>query len=297
MSPLGRGLGALLPGGVHGEESGNGPYFHCPIDSISPNPEQPRRTVDGEQLEELAQSIREKGILQPLVVRRTGNSGYQIIAGERRWRAARLANLREVPVIVREVIDDGDQLELALIENVQRQNLNPIEEAESYSRLSMEFGLTQEEIARKVGKDRSTVANAMRLLTLPHMIHEDIAAGTVTAGHARALLLLKDQDELLQGLRDEIVARGLNVRQAEQLAKQMKNGAAREKQPTAEGDKNGREADALPKSYCSSLSVNLQKYLGTKSRIVQSGGRGKIEIEYCSADDLERLLSLIVKGD
>ncbi len=289
---LGKGLGALLPSEAAIEEEEKETFFFCHIDRIMPNPDQPRRDIDQASLAELADSIREKGILQPLVVRRLDDGTYQIIAGERRWRAAKMADLHEVPVIVRELAGKGDQLELALIENLQRQNLNPIEEALSYQRLMNEFGLTQEQVAKKVGKERSTVANALRLLALPEEMREDIVEGRLTPGHGRALLRLQDQPRLMAELRKQILAKGLSVRQAEELARQLKK--AGQTSPSATRQK--RPAGVLPESYCKSLCANLERYLGVKSRIVQKGERGKLEIEYYSPDDLERLLGLILKG-
>ncbi len=291
MAPLGKGLSALLPSGL--EQKDNSTFFYCHIDRITPNPDQPRKDVDPKRLEELAASIREKGILQPLVVLRREDNTYQLIAGERRWRAARLADLLEVPVIVRELDGDADQLELALIENVQRQNLNPVEEAESYHRLMTEFNLTQEQVARKVAKERSTVANALRLLQLPPEMRRDIIENRLTAGHARALLAIQAWPELMEQLRREIIDRQLSVRQAEILARRLKKERQQAK-PAAKKTAARKEA-ALPESYCRTLCNNLERFLGVKSKIIQNGSRGKLEIEYYSPDDLERLLALIIK--
>ena len=288
-SALGKGLDALLPtGGSDGRE-----YFLCPIDFIEANPDQPRKDINDTALAQLSASIQEKGILLPLVVCEHGAAGrYQIIAGERRWRAAKMAGLDEVPVLVKDVAP-LDRLELALIENIQRQDLNPLEEAEAYLRLVKEFNLTQEEVARRVGKERSTVANALRINQLPDFAKEDLVRGVLSMGHARVLLSVGDETAMRE-VRDEIVEQGLNVRQAETLAKKHKKMAA----PASGGAKRQprKSANELPESYCKSLANGLVNYLDTKARIIQSGTRGKLEIEYYSHDDLERLLSLILPG-
>ena len=288
-SALGKGLDALLPSsGSDGRE-----YFLCPIDAIEANPNQPRKDINDTALAQLSASIQEKGILLPLVVCEHGGEGrYQIIAGERRWRAAKMAGLDEVPVLVKDVTP-LDRLELALIENIQRQDLNPLEEAEAYLRLVKEFHLTQEEVAKRVGKERSTVANALRINQLPDFAKEDLARGTLSMGHARVLLSVGDETSMRE-VRNEIVEQGLNVRQAEALAqkqkKKMAGAASGAKRPPR------KSANELPESYCKSLANGLINYLDTKARIIQSGTRGKVEIEYYSHDDLERVLSLILPG-
>jgi len=286
---LGKGLDALLPsGGSDGRE-----YFLCPIDFIEANPEQPRKDINDAALAQLSASILEKGVLLPLVVCEHGAEGrYQIIAGERRWRAAKMAGLDEVPVLVKDVTP-LDRLELALIENIQRQDLNPLEEAEAYLRLVKEFHLTQEEVAKRVGKERSTVANALRINQLPDFAKQDLARGALSMGHARVLLSVGDETAMRE-VRDEIVEQGLSVRQAEALAQRQKKkmaaaGSGAKRQPR-------KSANELPESYCKSLANGLINYLDTKARIIQSGTRGKLEIEYYSHDDLERVLSLILPG-
>lgn len=285
---LGKGLNSLLPDeAISSSHDGNAtgrPYFLCSLDSIEPNNYQPRQVMDDEALNQLADSIREKGILQPLIVRkRSEGGGYALIAGERRWRAARIAGLTDVPVLLKDV-SESDRLELALIENIQRQNLNPVEEAEAYQRLTKEFGLTQEEVARKVSKDRSTVTNLIRLLQLPLGIKMDLSEGRLSMGHARLLLSINDEQAMLK-VRDEIIQKGLSVRQTEALVKSHKSNNS---------PKLKSKINALPSSYCTSLANDLVRYFGTKSRIVQNGSRGKVEIEYYSADDLERLLELLL---
>jgi len=283
-SGLGKGLSSLLP---DANENNGRKYFLCPIETIQPNKYQPRKKMNSAALDELASSIAEKGILQPLVVSSLDEDGqYELIAGERRLRAAKKAGLKEVPVILREA-GSQERLELALIENIQRQNLNPMEEAEAYQQLVDEFDLTQEEVALQVGKERSTVANTLRLLNLPGYAKDDLSSGTISMGHARVLLSI-DDEENRRALRDEIVSKKLSVRQAEEWAKRLKEKA---KSAAARRKKKGGD---LPESYCKAMSKDLVGYLGTKSKIVQNGSRGKLEIQYNSQDDLERLLALIV---
>ena len=292
-SGLGKGLDALLP---DDPGRGAGPET-CPIDKISPNPHQPRKGMDDGPLQELADSIRENGIIQPLVVReKEDGSGYEIIAGERRWRAAQLAGLSEVPIVVREAGEQA-RLELAIIENIQRQDLNPLEEAMAYRQLIDEFSLTQDEVARKVGKDRSTVANVLRILQLPDYAKASLSAGRMSPGHARVLLSLAQAPEAMRRLHDRIVSEGISVREAEKSAKKMKQelgfGGGR---PAAAKSRRTPEEHALPESYCRALQNDLVRALGTRVRIVQAGSRGKVEIEYYSPDDLDRLLAIITAG-
>ncbi len=283
---LGRGVGALLPEDDHGEAD---KFFLCDIDKISPNPNQPRSYFDADKLQQLADSIGEKGVIQPLLVVRGNGNRYTLIAGERRLRAARMAGCEEVPVVVMENGTDNESLELALIENIQRHDLNPIEEANAYSRLMDEFHLTQEEVARKVGRQRSTITNVIRLLNLPQTLQDDVAQGILSEGHARVLLRIKDQPQQLQAIRDRIVAEELSVRAAERLCK--KNPQA----PPSQANEATQSVlgEEVPKSYCAALVNQLTNQLHTKVRILQQGKRGKLEIEYYSTDDLERLVSLL----
>jgi ParB family chromosome partitioning protein len=292
---LGKGLNALLPSAgedLTGGTSTSGTLLMCPIHDIVPNPYQPRKNMEKAGLNDLANSIAEKGILQPLVVRKKEDeSGYELIAGERRLQAGKLAGLKEVPVLVI-VADRANRLELAIIENIQRQNLNVLEEADAYQRLIKEFGHTQEEVARKVGKDRSTVANILRLLQLPEYVQKDLVGGTLSMGHARVLPSAPDP-ESMRLLRDEIVANNLSVRQAERLVKKLKDEGGNNtdlRRKTAAGKNRGGE---IPDSYCRTLTVAITRRLDTKAAICQNGSRGKVEIEYYSLDDLERLVSLI----
>ncbi len=271
---LGRGLSSLLPEELSLEESPE--VFYCPIEAIRPSPLQPRFHRKEENLEELAASIKERGILQPLLVREVTPGIYELIAGERRWRAAKLAGLERVPVILHD-LSPQEALELALIENLQREDLNPIEEARGYQRLMEEFGLTQEEVAQKVGRERPTVANALRLLKLPEDIQEDVLEGCLSAGHARALLGLGDET-LMRRVRDEIVTKGLSVRQTEALVKRL------------------REEKETPKTQAKSdpnlavLEQELQELLGTKVRLSWKKNKGRLTIEFHSTEQFESFL-------
>jgi len=284
-SVLGRGVGALLPDDLG--ESGEEKFFYCDIDKIEPNPDQPRKHFDEDKLQMLAESIAEKGVIQPLLVTRGKGNRFNLIAGERRLRAARMAGQEEVPVVVMESDSEGKNLELALIENIQRHDLNPIEEAMAYSRLINDFDLTQEMVAKKVGKQRSTITNVLRLLNLPDYLQDDVAAGIISEGHARVLLRIKDSDQLLQEVRGRIIREELSVRETERICRQQK--AVKTEPKPRETKKTGD----LPASYCRALTTQLTNHLNTRVRILQSGKRGKLEIEYYSSDDLDRLVTLL----
>jgi len=293
-STLGKGLEALLPVTdleLTGEPSSHGTFLLCRTDMISPNPYQPRKEMERESLQQLAASIKEKGVIQPLLVRKLEiGGGYELIAGERRLQASKLVGLERVPVVVKDDTTKSDRLELAIIENIQRQNLNALEEAEAYGRLMQEFGHTQEDVAKKVGKERSTVANTLRLLQLPEYAKSDLMSGAISAGHARVILSVLDEKSMQQ-MRDEILQKGLSVRQAESLAKKLKKGKVA---TSAAGKRSRLDAfGAIPDSYCQTLLNDMSKHLESSIRIIQSGSRGRIEIEYYSLDDLERLVSLI----
>lgn len=274
---LGKGIGALLNSAT---QEGGKKYFLCPIEELRPHGKQPRKTFNDDKMAELVSSIREKGIIQPLVVRRVEDY-YQIIAGERRWRAAQKAGLREVPVVIQDVSEDW-AFEIALIENIQREDLNPIEEAEAFRNLMEGFDLSQEEVARRVGKDRSTVANALRLLRLPEKVREDVIAARLTMGHARALLSLEAEEDILEA-RDQVVAKRLSVRETEALVKKVRSFG----RPAR--DKGRKEADP----QLVHLAGELKRALGTQVKITSKGKGGKIEISYFSADDLDRLLGIL----
>jgi ParB family chromosome partitioning protein len=273
---LGRGLGALIPGAEAPAPAG----LEIPLAELESNPLQPRRRFDQEALEELAATIRTHGVLTPVVVRRAPG-GYQVVAGERRVRAARLAGLTRVPAIIKEA-SNAQALEMALVENLQREDLNPLETAEAYRRLTEEFGLTQEEVAERLGRDRSSVANALRLLRLPRRVREDLAAGTLSEGQARALLGLEKAADQLRA-RDLVVKRGLTVRATEALVRRLRPGTPRRGGRPSSGDPNLR-----------ALEDQLRVALGTKVRIVRNGAGGTLEISFFSAEDLTRLLELIV---
>ncbi len=272
---LGKGLGALFPELEKGEK---GNLQLCNIHDIHPSPWQPRRLVPDDGIEELAQSIREKGILQPLVVRTKGE-GYEIIVGERRWRAAQRAGLTKVPVLLKEATDQ-EVLELALIENLQREDLNPLEEAEAFQRLITEFAYTQEVLAQRIGKDRSSVANTLRLLRLPEEVKDALERNAISMGHARALLALRDGGEQIAFCR-KIIKKGLSVRETE--------GGIRHLLET--GTSNPPKAVVIPE--IESLREELRHILKTQVRIKMRGEKGAIEIEFYSLDDLERILALI----
>ena len=269
---LGRGLSALIP------ETPAAPApaeraLEIDTDLLRPNRFQPRTRIDDEKIEELARSIRANGIIQPIVARKAEN-GYEIIAGERRWRASQRAGLLKVPVVVREIPEER-LLAAALIENIQREDLNPIEQAHAYRRLADEFGLTQDQIAESVGKDRSSIANHIRLLRLPHEIRESVATGTISMGHARALLALPDESAQLRSGRD-VIAKHLSVRETELLVKKALTPAAEPEEP--QKDVHTRAAED-----------KLRFALGTRARIVRKGKGGRIEIDFTSEDELQRL--------
>ena len=271
---LGKGLGALLGESALSEPSTDG-AVRLPLQKVEPNPLQPRKTFEPEALDELAASIREHGIIQPLTVRKMPNGFYQIIAGERRWRAARLAGLSEVPAVIIEA-DDRKAMELALIENLQRADLNPIEEAQGYQQLMQEYGMTQEQAAARVGKSRPAVANAMRLLALPQPVLELVQSGKLSAGHARALLPLKTAGEQ-QAVAQKVVNLQLSVRQTEAMCKKM--------------SKVSRPVPQKPIAvdYLAECEKALSNHLGRGVKIVPGKRKGRVELEYYGEDDLQLL--------
>lgn len=291
QSVLGRGVGALLSEEL--PQEGEERFFLCDIDKIKPNPNQPRKNFDQKQLQNLADSIKEKGVIQPLLVTKGKGNRYFLIAGERRLRASRIAGQVEVPVVIMDEGGARESLELALIENVVRHDLNPIEEATAYARLLDEFELTQEDVARKVGKKRSTVSNTLRLLTLPSSIQEDVVQSVLSEGHARVLLRLKDEPKMMMEIRDRVIKEKLSVRETERACKQQKKTATAPNQLK----KKKKNSDVLPDSYCKSITNMLTNHLNTKIQIAQNGSRGKIEIEYYSSDDLDRLITLLTEKE
>ena len=276
---LGKGLGALL-GDFAVETQENTPYKLLPIYKVEPNPGQPRQDFDELELEALAESIAQHGIIQPLTVRELSSGYYQIIAGERRWRAARMANLQEVPAVIIEA-DDKKVMELALIENLQRQDLNPVEEALGYQSLMADHGLTQEEAANRVGKSRPAVANSLRLLNLCDEVLQKVRSGELTAGHARALLSLKTEKDQLN-MAQKIIALGLSVRQAELLCKER---------PT----KPVKEVHQLKIDYIGECEKSLSKHLGRGVKIVNGKRKGRFELEFYGQDDLQTLLDALMQ--
>ena len=278
---LGKGLGALL-GDFSDEPLEKSAYQTLPIYKVEPNPGQPRQDFDEEELQALADSIAEHGIIQPLTVRQMPNGYYQIIAGERRWRAARIAQLQEVPVVVIEA-DDKKAMELALIENLQRQDLNPVEEALGYQSLMQDHGLTQEEAAKRVGKSRPAVANALRLLGLCPEVLEKVRSGALSAGHARAVLILKSEKKQLEAA-NKIIALGMSVRAAETLCKNM----AKEAAPV-------KEAPVLKIDYVAECEKQLSKHLGRGVKIINGKRKGRFELEFYGSEDLQALLDALMK--
>ncbi len=268
---LGKGLNALLP--EKGEE-----VLFLDVDRVMPGKQQPRKFFDETSLKELATSIKERGVLQPIIVSRTGDGSFLLIAGERRWRAATLAGLKKIPALVKNVAS-RDSLEIALIENIQREDLNPVETAEAFQRLMKDFNLTQEELSDRVGKDRATVANYLRLLKLPEEIKTMLYSGSLSMGHARALLSIEGRIAQIEAAR-RIVRKGLSVREAELMSKQSARPRSR---------KTAKDPQI------SSLEEKLIRHLGTKVRIIQKRKKtGKIEIEYYSLEELDRLLEILL---
>jgi ParB family chromosome partitioning protein len=270
---LGKGLGSLLP-------DKEGDVIAIDVDRVIPGEQQPRKVFKDAALKELAASIKEKGVLQPIIVSRTGDGTFRLIAGERRWRAASMAGLKKIPAMVKDV-SSVDSLEIALIENIQREELNPLETAEAFHRLLRDFNLSQEELSVRVGKERATVANYLRLLKLPEEIKGFVNDGTLTMGHARAVLSIEGRPAQVEAAR-RIIHKGLSVREAETLAK--KSGA--------EGKKKARMRKKDPQ--IESLQEKLIHSLGTRVRIHHKGKKGSIEIEYYSLDELERLLDILM---
>jgi len=283
---LGKGINALIPNFERGlseveSEKVREGVTHISIEEIEPNVNQPRKLFDNRKMDELVASIREHGIIQPVIVQKA-KKGYELIVGERRWRAARLAKLKKIPVVVREVTDK-ESLQLAIIENIHRQDLNPIEEAEAYSRLIKDFSFTQEEVSKRVGKDRTSVANYLRLLKLSPSIRKDLIVGRLTMGHARALLGLSAEKDI-HNLRDEIIRKDLNVRQAEALVKNIN------RKPKQTRHIKSDKGDVFVKD----LEKQFQKHLGTKVKISPGKKGGKVTITYYNNEDLDRVCDMIL---
>jgi ParB family chromosome partitioning protein len=282
---LGKGLGALIPGAGTVREGGpTRDYFLCPVDRISRQPDQPRKVYDKQALEQLAETIRDRGVIQPLVVRRRADGGYELIAGERRWRAAQLAGVLEVPVVIKDVTD-AEAFELALIENLQREDLTAIEQAAAFQQMIDMSGYTQTEVAERVGCDRSTVANRLRLLALPGPIKQLVLEGKLSEGHARALLQA-GTDAAIATLARQVVAAGMSVRETERRARQL----------SRSGKKRGKDAAGRGESaQVRSLVEKLQRTLGARVRLLDKQGKGKLEITYTSYKELDTILDRILK--
>lgn len=285
---LGRGLGALIPSGDNAERAA---VNEIEIERISKNPYQPRKTFNDEKFQELVESVRVHGVLQPVVVRVAGSGQYELVAGERRLRASIAAGLKRVPAVIRELTDE-QSLQVALIENLQREDINAMEAAQAYKRLADEFGLSQEELAFSIGKSRSAVANTMRLINLPASVQVELAKGAISEGHARAILSLSDEAEQVD-LCHKIISSGLSVRESERMAREWPMSAG------IGGTKGVVSRETLPASPDPNLlevESRLREVLGTKVNLVKNKERGRIEIEFYSDDELERLLLLLTGG-
>lgn len=283
---LGKGLEALIPvsGDVNGAPVASSTPTEVSVDRIVPNPHQPRQDFHPHELEELTASVRENGVVQPILVRPRGEGRYELVAGERRLRAAKLAGLAQVPVVIRD-ISDTESLELALVENIQREDLNPVEEAQAFNQLLNQFELTQEELAKKIGKERSSVANTLRLLQLSAPLLELVRNGSLSEGHGRALLAVSDE-EARKRLADKIVRDNLSVREAEQLAQGLK--------PVKAPKPKGAKRLEIKDPHLRQLEDEIKRKLGTQVRVIpRNAQKGRIEIEYYSLEDLDRILALL----
>jgi len=289
---LGKGLSALIPIDNDLNEERE-PVNEIEIGKIIPNSFQPRRVFEQDKLDELAESIREHGVVQPIVVRRLKSGKYELVAGERRLRASQQLGRDKIPAIVKELTDQ-QMMEIALVENIQRQNLNPVEEAHAYKRLLEEFKLTQEQLAQKVSKSRSFIANMVRLLNLPQEIIDNLSENKLTVGHARPLLAI-DSEEIQIKLARDIIARNLSVRETEALIKRVVEEEKKKTEEKAAQREKGKEEKLSP--VMKDLESKLRSLCGTKVKIKDLGGKGKIEIDYYSADDLERISALFLRGE
>ncbi|WP_294393290.1 ParB/RepB/Spo0J family partition protein [uncultured Clostridium sp.] len=278
---LGKGLSALIPEDVEDQEQDKKGNILIPLNEIKNDNNQPRKAFDSDKIAELTESIKTHGIIQPLILRKSEDGLYIIVAGERRWRAAKLAGLKEVPAIVMD-LSERDVLEISLIENIQRQDLNPIEEALAYKKLLNEFKLTQEDLSKRIGKSRTAITNTMRLMNLDSRVQQYIIEGIISEGHGRALLGIKDE-EIQYELSQRVIDENLSVRELERLVKKIAEGKTKEEKDRVE--------ELNP--YYKEIKNQLQNYFGTKVNISNRNNKGKIEIEYYSEDDLQRILDII----
>lgn len=278
---LGKGIGALISSAA---QEGGRKYFSCPLEELKPNSKQPRKNFDDKKMSELVASIKEKGIIQPLVVRQVEDH-YQIIAGERRWRAAQKAGLERVPVVIQDVAEDH-AMEIALIENIQREDLNPLEEAEAYRYLIDTFSISQENVAQRVGKDRTTVTNALRLLRLPEAIKQMLMENQLSTGHARALLSLEIDEDIVEAS-NEILRKKLSVRETEKLIKKIKEFGA---------PKNRGAKEKITNPDILNLENELQIHIGAQVKLNMKGNGGRIEIHYCDQNELHRIVEILMKS-
>lgn len=277
---LGKGLNALIPEEVTVEKEDS--KTMVPLNSIKNNSQQPRKSFDNEKIAELAESIKHHGIIQPLILKQDGDN-YLIVAGERRWRAAKMLGLKEVPAVVMDLTDDKQILEISLIENIQRQDLNPIEEALAYKRLLMEFKLTQEELSKRIGKSRTAITNTMRLINLDERVQQYLIEGVISEGHGRTLLAIDDND-LQYEIAQKVIDEKLSVRELEKLIKRISNENNKVKEQSKVKELN---------PYYKDIRDKLQNYFGTKVNLSTKKNKGKIEIEYYSEEDLQRILDII----
>lgn len=277
---LGKGLNALIPEEVKAEKEDSKTMI--PLNSIKNNSEQPRKSFDNEKIAELAESIKHHGIIQPLILKQDGDN-YLIVAGERRWRAAKMLGLKEVPAVVMDLTDDKQILEISLIENIQRQDLNPIEEALAYKRLLMEFKLTQEELSKRIGKSRTAITNTMRLINLDERVQQYLIEGIISEGHGRTLLSINDNDQQYE-IAQKVIDEKLSVRELEKLIKRISNENNKVKEQSKVKELN---------PYYKDIRDKLQNYFGTKVNLSTKKNKGKIEIEYYSEEDLQRILDII----
>lgn len=287
---LGKGLSALIPiaDEINNEQES---VIEIEISEIKPNSFQPRRVFDQDKLDELTQSIKEHGVVQPVMVRRIAEGSYELVAGERRLRASELAGKKTIPAVIKE-LNDAQMMEIALVENIQRENLSPIEEAYAYKRLLEEFKLTQEQLAKRVSKSRSFIANMVRLLNLPHEIIEDLQENRLTVGHARPLLSIENDRKKLE-VAQTIINKKLSVREAESLVKNVLENEKEKKSAQSKKKEKGRRISPVLKD----LELRLRSLCGTKVKILDQDGKGKIEIDYYSADDLDRISALLLRGE